>query len=67
MYFAIEIHGIKKNRFTIREVFENGTNPVPGTKIYKSETEAREDAEKLNIKIEKIGSFYEILPRSTNY
>lgn len=61
MYYAIEIIGSARKRYTIKQVFPNGTNPVDG-KIYRTEEDARSAAARLGLKIEKTGDLWEILP-----
>ena len=60
-YYAIQINGRRNNIYQIREVVAHGvTNPFNGV-AYKTLEEAQARADKLGIRIEKIGSSYEII------
>ena len=57
---AIEIIGYGKNRrFTLKQVFPNGTNPIDG-KTYRTESAARDAASRAGLTVETVGGFYEI-------
>lgn len=59
-YYAIRTSGSRDNIFTIRKVVAAGaTNPVDCI-AYMSQAKAQEAADQMGIKIEKIGSCYEI-------
>lgn len=59
-YYAIEIHGIKNDIFCIKKVDGNWIVPVDYV-AYRSLNDALASAENQELKIEKVGSFYEII------
>lgn len=60
-YFAIRISGPRDNIFCLRKVVSDGaTNPVDCI-AYRSEQEAREAADNMELEIKKIGNCYQIL------
>ena len=62
-YYAIEIIGSSKKRYSIKEVIRNGyivsTSPVMPS--FRSLSEATAAAEKAGIKIKKTGDSYQII------
>ena len=60
MYGIEKIGSGKKARYAIKEVNENGTNPVNG-KAYKSAEEAEAAASALGLNISACGDLWELL------
>ena len=59
--YAIQVIGYgARTRYTLRKCFWFGSNPVPGTGVYKTLEDAQQAAQAAGIKIEAIGDCYEI-------
>lgn len=59
-YYAIEVFGGEDNIFAIKKVRPDGWVVPTNRAAYTSLEDAQADADKMGIKIEKIGSIYEI-------
>jgi hypothetical protein len=59
-HYAIEKIEGKKERFILREISDNMIISVTG-KVWRTEEAAKNEAENLNIKVEKISDFYGLL------
>lgn len=61
--YAIEVIGCgRKTRYCLKEIMENGTNPVKGAAIsYRTEDAARAAAADLGFEISAVGDIWQII------